>query len=99
VNIRKFVLAINSMDDLVAVGTLTEQAVRFLEASVVAGRTSWWPGALRSGKTTLSTRCAVPTRLASGHHRRGGVRASARVSAAVVSGRARTVQAPGLGSR
>ena len=37
VNIRKFVLGVNSLDELVRLGSVTEQAARFLEASVVAG--------------------------------------------------------------
>jgi pilus assembly protein CpaF len=37
VNIRKFVLSANSLDELVGLGTLTPQAARFLEAAVVAG--------------------------------------------------------------
>jgi pilus assembly protein CpaF len=37
VNIRKFAVGLRSLDELVGVGTLTEQAARFLEASVVAG--------------------------------------------------------------
>src|SRR6478752_9111369 len=37
VNIRKFVLGFHSLDDLVAVGSITDQAAGFLEASVVAG--------------------------------------------------------------
>ncbi|MCZ2810234.1 ATPase, T2SS/T4P/T4SS family [Modestobacter sp. VKM Ac-2979] len=37
VNIRKFVLQAHSLDELVALGTLTSQVARFLEASVAAG--------------------------------------------------------------
>ena len=37
VNIRKFVLSAHSLDELVALGTLTGQVARFLEASVAAG--------------------------------------------------------------
>jgi hypothetical protein len=37
VNIRKFVLQAHSLDELVALGTLTAQAAPFLEAAVVAG--------------------------------------------------------------
>ena len=37
VNIRKFVLSANSLEELVGLGTLSAQAARFLEAAVVAG--------------------------------------------------------------
>ena len=37
VNIRKFVVKADSMDDLLRLGTLTTQAARFLEAAVAAG--------------------------------------------------------------
>src|SRR4051794_17433457 len=37
VNIRKFVLQAHSLDELVALGTLTSQAARFLEAAVASG--------------------------------------------------------------
>ena len=53
VNIRKFVLGFTSMDELVAVNSLTEQAARFLEASVVAGLNILVAGSTQSGKTTL----------------------------------------------
>ena len=53
VNIRKFVLGFTSMDELIAVNSLTEQAARFLEASVVAGLNILVAGSTQSGKTTL----------------------------------------------
>ncbi len=37
VNIRKFVLGLHSVDELMAAGSLTKQATRFLEASVAGG--------------------------------------------------------------
>jgi pilus assembly protein CpaF len=37
INIRKFVLGLHTLDKLVVVGSLTDQATRFLEASVAAG--------------------------------------------------------------
>jgi pilus assembly protein CpaF len=37
VNIRKFVLSANSLDELVALGSITTQAARFLEAAVASG--------------------------------------------------------------
>jgi pilus assembly protein CpaF len=53
VNIRKFVLGLTSLDELVAVGSLTEQAARFLEATVVAGLNVLVAGGTQSGKTTM----------------------------------------------
>lgn len=53
VNIRKFVLSANSMDELVQLGTITPQAARFLEASVVAGLNVIVAGGTQAGKTTL----------------------------------------------
>lgn len=64
VNIRKFVLSLNSLDELVSVGSLTEQAARFLEASVVAGLNVLVAGSTQAGKTTmLNALCgAIPAR-------------------------------------
>jgi pilus assembly protein CpaF len=53
VNIRKFVLSANSLDELVGLGTLTPQAARFLEASIVAGLNIIVAGGTQAGKTTL----------------------------------------------
>ncbi|PKW27134.1 CpaF family protein [Phycicoccus duodecadis] len=53
VNIRKFVVKADSMDDLVRLGTLTPQAARFLEAAVVAGLNILVAGGTQAGKTTL----------------------------------------------
>jgi pilus assembly protein CpaF len=53
VNVRKFVLSANSLDELVALGTLTAQAARFLEAAVVAGLNVIVAGGTQAGKTTL----------------------------------------------
>ena len=53
VNIRKFVLTANTMDELVALQTLTPQAARFLEAAVVAGLNVIVAGGTQAGKTTL----------------------------------------------
>jgi len=64
VNIRKFVLGLTSLEELVTVGSLTEQAARFLEASVVAGLNILVAGGTQSGKTTmLNALCgAIPGR-------------------------------------
>jgi pilus assembly protein CpaF len=53
VNIRKFVVSAGSLDELVAIGTLTAQAARFLEAAVVAGLNIIVAGGTQAGKTTL----------------------------------------------
>jgi len=53
VNIRKFVLTANTMDELVALQTITPQAARFLEAAVAAGLNVIVAGGTQAGKTTL----------------------------------------------
>src|SRR4051794_41382327 len=53
VNIRKFVLQAHSLDELVALGSLTSQAARFLEAAVAAGLNVLVSGGTQAGKTTL----------------------------------------------
>ena len=58
VNIRKFVLSANSLDELVGLGTLTAQAARFLEAAVVAGLNVIVAGGTQAGKTTL-VKCSM----------------------------------------
>jgi len=64
VNIRKFVLGLHSLDELMAAGSLTEQAARFLEASVAAGLNILVSGGTQVGKTTmLNALCAaIPAR-------------------------------------
>ncbi|HEX2074264.1 MAG TPA: ATPase, T2SS/T4P/T4SS family, partial [Geodermatophilus sp.] len=64
VNIRKFVLQAHSLDELVALGALTAQAARFLEASVAAGLNILVAGGTQAGKTTLlNCLCAaIPAR-------------------------------------
>lgn len=52
-NIRKFVVAANGLDDLVARGSLTGSAARFLEAAVVAGLNIIVSGGTQAGKTTM----------------------------------------------
>ncbi|MCU1602531.1 MAG: Type secretion system protein, partial [Frankiales bacterium] len=53
VNVRKFLLQANSLDELVGLGTLTPQAARFLEAAIVAGLNIIVAGGTQAGKTTL----------------------------------------------
>jgi pilus assembly protein CpaF len=53
VNVRKFVARATHLEDLVALGTLTAQAARFLEAAVVSGLNVVVAGGTQAGKTTL----------------------------------------------
>ena len=53
VNIRKFVVRAARLHDLVALGSLTGQAARFLDASVRAGLNIVVAGGTQCGKTTL----------------------------------------------
>ena len=53
VNIRKFLLRAHRLFDLVALGSLTPQAARFLEASVRAGLNVLVAGGTQAGKTTM----------------------------------------------
>jgi pilus assembly protein CpaF len=47
------VLSLSTLDELVAVGSLPEQAARFLDASVAAGLNVLVAGGTQAGKTTL----------------------------------------------
>jgi len=64
VNIRKFVLSIATLDELVALNSISVQAANFLEASVVAGLNILVSGGTQAGKTTmLNALCAaIPAR-------------------------------------
>ena len=64
VNIRKFVLRAHSLDELVALGSLTVHAARFLEAATAAGLNVIVSGGTQAGKTTLlNCLCAaIPAR-------------------------------------
>ncbi|WP_245154848.1 ATPase, T2SS/T4P/T4SS family [Nocardioides sp. 1609] len=53
VNIRKFVLRAGQLDDLVELGSLSQRAAAFLEASVRAGLNILVAGGTQAGKTTL----------------------------------------------
>jgi predicted GTPase len=55
VNIRKFVQA-HSLDELVALGTITAHAARFLEVAVASGLNVLVSGGTQAGKSTLHTR-------------------------------------------
>jgi len=52
VNIRKFVVKADHLDDLVRLGTLTRQVARFLEAAVVSGLNILVAGGTQAGNTT-----------------------------------------------
>jgi len=64
VNVRKFVVRANHLDELVALGTLTASAAIFLDACVVAGLNVLVAGGTQAGKTTLLNclTAAVPAR-------------------------------------
>jgi Flp pilus assembly CpaF family ATPase len=53
VNIREFVLQAHSLDELVALGTLTSQAARFLEAAVASGLNLLVSGGTQAGNPTF----------------------------------------------
>jgi pilus assembly protein CpaF len=59
VNIRKFVVSVAGLDELVRLGSLPERAARFLQASVTAGLNVLVSGGTQAGKTTmLNALCA-----------------------------------------
>jgi pilus assembly protein CpaF len=64
VNIRKFVVKADRLEDLVRLGSLTRPAARFLEASVAAGLNILVAGGTQAGKTTLLNclSAAIPPR-------------------------------------
>ncbi len=64
VNIRKFVVKADTMDDLLRLGTITPQAARFLDAAVVAGLNILVAGGTQAGKTTMLNclAAAIPAR-------------------------------------
>jgi pilus assembly protein CpaF len=64
VNIRKFVVRADHLDDLVRIGTLTKQAATFLDAAVASGLNVLVAGGTQAGKTTLLNclAAAIPPR-------------------------------------
>jgi pilus assembly protein CpaF len=64
VNIRKFVVRANTLDELVGLGTLTPAAATFLDACVAAGLNVLVAGGTQAGKTTMLNclTAAVPAR-------------------------------------
>ena len=55
VNIRKFVLQAHSLDELVALGTVTAPAARFLEAAVASGLNILVSGGTQAGRHCSTT--------------------------------------------
>ena len=53
VNVRKFVVKADRLDDLVRLGSLTRQAATFLDAAVASGLNILVAGGTQAGKTTL----------------------------------------------
>jgi len=53
VNIRKFIVRASRLSELVELGSLTDQAARFLEAAVLAGLNVVVAGGTQAGKTTM----------------------------------------------
>lgn len=64
VNVRKFVVRATRLDDLVALGSITQQAATFLATAVAAGLNVLVSGGTQAGKTTLLNclAAAVPPR-------------------------------------
>lgn len=64
VNIRKFILRANRLDELVRLGSLDEPAAAFLEAAVRAGLNIAVSGGTQTGKTTMLNclSAAIPAR-------------------------------------
>lgn len=67
VTIRKFLLRARTLDDLVALGTLTPEAASFLEAAVQSGLNILISGGTGSGKTTCLN--ALGASIAGAHER------------------------------
>ncbi|MDT0214580.1 ATPase, T2SS/T4P/T4SS family [Rothia sp. ARF10] len=64
VNVRKFIVKADNLDDLVRLGTLTRQAATFLEAAVSSGLNILVAGGTQAGKTTMLNclAAAIPAR-------------------------------------
>lgn len=64
VNVRKFVVKADHLDDLVRLGTLTRHAATFLDAAVVSGLNVLVAGGTQAGKTTMLNclAAAIPAR-------------------------------------
>ncbi|BDZ58820.1 pilus assembly protein CpaF [Barrientosiimonas humi] len=53
VNIRKFVVRAHTLDDLVSMGSMPQQAARFLSAAIASGLNVLVSGGTQAGKTTM----------------------------------------------
>jgi pilus assembly protein CpaF len=64
VNIRKFIISADSLDELVGLGTISQDAATFLEASVASGLNVIVAGGTQAGKTTMLNclAAAIPVR-------------------------------------
>ncbi|CAN7366969.1 CpaF family protein [Knoellia sp. LjRoot47] len=64
VNVRKFIVKADNLDDLVRLGTMTRQAATFLEAAVASGLNVLVAGGTQAGKTTMLNclAAAIPAR-------------------------------------
>lgn len=64
VNIRKFVARARSLEDMVALGSLTPAAARFLDAAMATGLNVIVSGAVGAGKTTMlgALAASIPAR-------------------------------------
>ena len=58
-NVRKFVVAANGLEDLVALGTVTAHAARLLEAAVAAGLNIIVAGGTQAGQVTTRSRAGI----------------------------------------
>ena len=56
VNVRKFVVRADHLDDLVGLGTLTKQAATFLDAAVASGLNVLVAGGTQAGNTSRELR-------------------------------------------
>jgi len=64
VNVRKFIVKADNLDDLVRLGTMTRQSATFLEAAVASGLNVLVAGGTQAGKTTMLNclAAAIPAR-------------------------------------
>lgn len=64
VNVRKFIVKADNLDDLVRLGTMTKQAATFLDAAVASGLNVLVAGGTQAGKTTMLNclASAIPAR-------------------------------------
>ena len=97
VNIRKFVVKADHLDDLVRLGTMTKQAARSSRQPSRAGSTSSSPAAPRPARRRCSTASRRDPRPGAGGHLRGGLRARRSRCRDVVSMQSRQPNLEGTG--